>query len=74
MFSEKGFSFSNGLAINPVDGSTIAVSGKDNKNFSDGGADKKSNAFKTPVDEVKVTAEIRQEGYDNKTTTDDHLN
>ena len=70
--SEKGFSFSNGLAINPVDGSTIAVSGKDNKNFSDGGADKKSNAFKTPVDEVKVTAEVRQKGYDNKSTTDDH--
>lgn len=70
--SEKGFSFSNGLAINPVDAATINVSGKDNKNFSDGGADKQSNAFKTPVEEVKVTAEIRQEGYDNKTTTDDH--
>ncbi len=70
--SEKGFSFRNGLAINPIDASTIAVSGKDNKNFSDGGADKASNAFKTPVDEVEVTAEIRQAGYDNKTTTDDH--
>ena len=70
--SEKGFSFSNGLAINPVDESTISVSGKDNKNFSDAGAEKKSNAFKTPVDEVDVTPEIRQEGYDNKTTTDDH--
>ncbi len=71
--SEKGFSFSNGLAINPEDKSTISSSGKDNKNFSDGGADKTSNAFKTPVDEVKVTPEFRQEGYDNKTTTDDHL-
>lgn len=70
--SEKGFSFSNGLAINPVDDATINVSGKDNKNFSDGGADKQSNAFKTPVEEVKVTAEIRQAGYENKTTTDDH--
>ena len=67
--SEKGFSFSNGLGINPADAGTIEVSGKDNKNFSDGGAEKKSNAFKTPVDEVDVTAEIRQEGYDNKTTT-----
>ena len=71
--SEKGFSFSNGLAINPVDKSTIDVSGSDNSNFSDGGAEKTSNAFKTPVDEVKVTPEIRQEGYDDKTTTDDHL-
>lgn len=70
--SEKGFSFSNGLAINPIDKSTISVRGKDNKNFSDAGAEKKSNAFKTPVDEVDVTAEVRQEGYDNKTTTDDH--
>ena len=70
--SEKGFSFSNGLAINPEDESTINVSGNDNKNFSDGGAQKTSNAFKTPVKEVIVTPEIRQEGYDNKTTTDDH--
>lgn len=70
--SEAGFSFKNGLAINPVDDETIEVSGSDNKNFSDAGADKKSNAFKTPVEEVNVTAEIRQEGYDNKTTTDDH--
>ncbi len=70
--SEKGFSFSNGLAINPKDAKTISVSGNDNKNFSDGGAEKTSNAFKTPVDEVIVTAELRQEGYDNKTTTDDH--
>ena len=71
--SESGFSFSNGLAINPVDASTISMSGSDNKNFSDGGAEKISNAFRTPVDEVEVTAEIRQEGYDNKSTTDDHL-
>ena len=70
--SEKGFSFSNGLGINPKDAATIAVSGKDNKNFSDGGAEKTSNAFKTPVEEVEVTPEIRQEGYDIKTTTDDH--
>lgn len=70
--SEDGFSFSNGLAINPVDASTIKVSGSDNKNFSDAGAEKTSNAFKTPVKEMNVTPEIRQEGYDNKTTTDDH--
>ncbi len=70
--SEKGFNFRQGLAINPLDPSTIEISGVDNKNFSDAGADKVSNAFQTPVDEVEVTAEMRQEGYDNKTTTDDH--
>ena len=60
--SEKGFSFSNGLAINPVDVSTL--------NDSEIGG---VNAFKKPVEEVDVTPAIRQEGYDNKTTTDDHL-
>jgi len=70
--SEKGFSFSNGLGIVPEDPSTIQVKGKDNANFSDGGAERTSNAFKTPVKELKITPELRQQGYDNKTTTDDH--
>ncbi len=70
--SEKGFSFKNGLGIVPEDMSTIQVAGKDNKNFSDGGADRKSDAFKSPVKEVTVTPEMRQAGYDGKTTTDDH--
>ena len=70
--SEKGFSFKDGMGILPVDESTIIVTGKDNKNFSDGGADRSSNAFMEPVKEVEVTAEMRQKGYDNKTTTDDH--
>ena len=70
--SEKGFSFKNGLAIVPEDPTTIEVKGKDNKNFSDAGADKSSNAFLTPGKEVVVTPEMRQVGYDNKTTTDDH--
>lgn len=70
--SEKGFSFSNGLGIVPEDISTIQVAGKDNKNFSDGGAERKSNAFKSPVKELIITPELRQEGYDGKTTTDDH--
>lgn len=70
--SEKGFSFKNGLAIVPEDPSTIDVKGKDNKNFSDAGADKASNAFVTPQKEMIITPELRQMGYDNKTTTDDH--
>ncbi|WP_107037329.1 C1 family peptidase [Brumimicrobium mesophilum] len=70
--SEKGFNFGKGLAIVPEDESTIKVRGRDNSNFSDAGADKESNAFMTPVKEITVTPEMRQEGYDNKTTTDDH--
>lgn len=70
--SEKGFSFKNGLAIVPEDPSTIEVKGKDNKNFSDAGADKASNAFVTPHKELVITPELRQKGYDSKTTTDDH--
>lgn len=70
--SEKGFNFRKGIAIVPEDESTIDVDGSDSENFSDAGADKKSNAFLNPVDEVKVTAKMRQEQYDNKTTTDDH--
>tara|TARA_B110000503_G_C7107945_1_gene396744 strand:+ start:432 stop:1604 length:1173 start_codon:yes stop_codon:yes gene_type:complete len=56
--SEEGFSFSNGLAINPTNKSI----------FED-----MTKAFINPVEEVDVTAELRQEGYENKSTTDDHL-
>jgi bleomycin hydrolase len=70
--SEKGFSFKNGLAIVPEDEKTIQVKGKDNKHFSDAGAEKIANCFDEPVKELEITAELRQEGYDNQTTTDDH--
>ncbi len=70
--SEKGFNFRKGLAIVPEDESTIHVKGKDNSNFSDAGANKEDDAFYTPVKELEITPELRQEGYDNKTTTDDH--
>jgi bleomycin hydrolase len=70
--SEKGFSFKNGIAIVPENTATIEVKGSDNKNFSDAGADRVSNAFLNPTKEMKITPEVRQMGYDNKTTTDDH--
>jgi len=70
--SEKGFSFKNGIAIVPIDESKIEVKGKDSKGFNDAGADKSSNAFFNPTEEMKITTELRQEAYDNKTTTDDH--
>ena len=70
--SEKGFSFKNGIAIVPKDESTIEVKGQDSKGFNDAGADRKSSAFLNPSEELKITPELRQLGYDNKTTQDDH--
>ena len=70
--SEEGFSFSNGIAIVPASDAQIKIEGKDNKNFSDAGADKYSEAFLNPVREVEVTQEMRQKAYDEKETTDDH--
>ena len=70
--SESGFSFKNGLAIVPADPMMIEVVGKDDKRFNDAGAERKSNAFLEPMKELAITPELRQKGYDNKTTTDDH--
>ena len=70
--SEKGFSFKNGLAIVPLKKEEIVVEGEDNEHFSDAGADKKSSYFTQPDSEVEVTQKMRQEGYDQKETTDDH--
>ena len=70
--SEKGFSFRNGIAVVPENSASIEVSGKDNKNFNDPGANRVGNAFMSPMKEMKITQEVRQVGYDNKTTTDDH--
>jgi bleomycin hydrolase len=70
--SEKGFSFKNGLAIVPADPAMIEVIGKDDKRFNDAGAERKSNAFLETMKELAITAELRQIGYDSKTTTDDH--
>jgi bleomycin hydrolase len=70
--SEKGFNYREGLAIVPADPSTIHVSGKSNKNFSDAGGKKIASCFDKPMDELEVTQELRQLAYDNKTTQDDH--
>lgn len=70
--SEKGFSFRDRLAIVPEDINNIEVKGKDNKNFSDAGAEKNGSAFDAPVKELVITQENRQEAYDNQSTTDDH--
>lgn len=70
--SEDYFSFRSSLAIVPEDKSLIFVDGKNNRNFSDAGAEKKASCFMEPTKEEKITQEKRQLAYDNKQTTDDH--
>jgi len=72
--SEKGFSFANGMAIIPeinyedMDDEeraiwdTLPAEAKDKRVYN----------FNNPGIEKTITQEIRQEGFDNYTTTDDH--
>lgn len=58
--SEKGFSLPNGIAIVPA------------KSYASMTAAEKKAMFDGPQEEMKITAENRQEAYDNYETTDDH--
>jgi len=58
--SEKTFSWKNGVAF---------VS---DKKFDDMTAEEKADLFNGPKKEPVTTAEIRQQAFDNYTTTDDH--
>lgn len=74
--SEKGFSFKNGVAINPEIKKVEDYSTTDRARFEK--MDEKERleeAFKfaQPFPEVKVTPEVRQQGFENFVTTDDHL-
>jgi bleomycin hydrolase len=74
--SEKGFSHSKGVAIipdvenpgnySPADKSALGKMSKDER-ISD------AYKFNHPFPEINVTQEFREEGFDNKSTTDDHL-
>ena len=66
--SEPGFT-RDGLAI-LVDTEALATSGSDQERWV-GKADEKP-AEKPAVKEIQVTQELRQEYYDEKTSTDDH--
>lgn len=59
--SEKGFSHRNGMAIIP------------NQSWKSMSKEAKEAAFKNPVEEKKISQELRQETYENYSTTDDHL-
>ena len=71
--SEKGFS-GKGVAVNP-ELKKANLPGTDQArwlNISQKEMERKILASKGPQAEVKVTQEMRQEGYDNYQTTDDH--
>jgi bleomycin hydrolase len=73
--SEKGFSHSKGVAIiqelDKVDQYTAADKTRLGKLTSEERA-AEAYKFTQPFPEVKVTQDFREDGYDNKTTTDDH--
>lgn len=74
--SERGFSHANGVAINPEVTDLTDLLGSDRARFEKLSAeDKYAEVFKFEniFPEVKVTQEIRQKGYEDFTTTDDHL-
>ena len=58
--SEKYFSWKNGVAFVPE------------KDWEDMEEDEQKALFNGPKKDRKITAEMRQEAFDNYTTTDDH--
>lgn len=73
--SDKGFSYRNGVAIIPeknLENMSDTEKGKWEKLTE---REKTSNLykFKKPGKEKNITQEMRQENFDNYTTTDDHL-
>lgn len=74
--SEKGFSFKNGVAINPEVKKVEDLSNTDRARFEK--LDEKERLeevfkFERPYPEINVTPEVRQAGYEAFVTTDDHL-
>lgn len=74
--SEKGFSFKNGVAINPEVKKVEDFSNTDRARFEK--MDEKERLeevykFEQPYPEIQVTPEVRQDGFEAFVTTDDHL-
>ncbi|MDZ7739153.1 MAG: C1 family peptidase [Bacteroidales bacterium] len=74
--SEKGFSHTNGVAINPDVSKPEDLSGTDRARFEDMSPSERLEEvykFEKPFPEIDVTQAIRQEGFESFVTTDDHL-
>ena len=69
--SEKGFT-RDGLAVMPVE-EKKAAAGSDQERWVGKAAEAEKEEVKTALpQEMTITQEMRQDGYDRKTTTDDH--
>ncbi len=69
--SEKGFT-RNGLAVMPVE-EKKAAAGSDQERWVGKSTEKQEEKVKADLpEEMEITQEMRQDGYDRKTTTDDH--
>ena len=74
--SEKGFSFTNGVAINPEVKKVEDLSNTDRARFEKLGEKERLEEgikFERPSPEINVTPEVRQAGFESFVTTDDHL-
>lgn len=74
--SEKGFNHSKGVAVIPEFQKVDDYATTDRARFEKmTPAERQEEVYKflKPYPEVKITQEIRQAGYENFTTTDDHL-
>jgi hypothetical protein len=74
--SEKGFSHAKGVAIIPELEKSDQYSASDKARLGKMTLEERTAEaykFNRPFPEVKVTQESREEGYDKKQTTDDHL-
>lgn len=72
--SEKGFSWTNGIAVVP-DEDPVDLSGTERERWeklSDKEKEKQLFSFSKPMPEKKVTQEMRQVAFDDYSTTDDH--
>ncbi len=73
--SEKGFKWYDGVALMPKVDRKKSMEGTELDRWvklKDSEKEDKMYDFKGPVEEITVTQEIRQQGFDNYETTDDH--
>lgn len=72
--SEKGFSWNNGVAVVPEEVKENLSDNEQSKwaDLTDRQRAKLFYSFDAPIKEKVITQEMRQEGFDNYTTTDDH--